>query len=143
LFSLLGTNFGGNGTTTFGLPDMKGTVAISQGNNPAGSSYVIGETGGMSTVALGRDQSPVHTHALRATSTVGTTNGPAGNVLARPQVTGSPKNTVANLYNTNPPDTVLNAPISPAGNGQTHDNLQPFLVLNYCICLRGIFPQRE
>jgi microcystin-dependent protein len=74
---------------------------------------------------------------------VGTTNNPAGNVLARPQVTGSPKNTVGNLYNTNQPDTVLNTPISPVGNGQTHDNIQPFLALNYCICLRGIFPQRQ
>ena len=142
LFALLGTKFGGNGTTNFALPNLQGNVAVAQGQLPGGSNYVLGGTGGVSTVALSRPQGPTHGHDLMATATTADNKSPAGNVLARPDVAGQTKTTVGKLYNPNPLDTKLNAPVSPIGNGQPHDNLQPFLVLNYCICTIGIVPPR-
>lgn len=143
LFSLLGTRFGGNGTTTFALPNLQGHVAIGQGQLVGGQDYALGEVGGVGAVGLSREQSPTHDHDLMAVAAVANAAGPAGAVLGRPQVSGNPQSVLGELYNSNAIDTVLNAPISPIGNGQLHDNHQPFLVLNYCICLRGIFPQRS
>jgi microcystin-dependent protein len=142
LFSLLGTRFGGNGTTNFGLPNMQGNVGIGQGQLPGGSNYNLGETGGASSIALSRPQGPTHGHSLMATVTTADKKGPAGNVLAKPEVPVQTKSIVGKLYNANPLDTTLNAPISTIGNGMPHDNLQPFLVLNYCICTVGIVPPR-
>lgn len=142
LFALLGTRFGGNGTTNFGLPNMQGNVAVGQGQFPGGSNYVLGATGGASTIALSRPQGPTHGHDLMATITAADQKGPAGGVLAKPEIPVQTKSTTGKLYNANPLDTALNAPISPIGNGQPHDNLQPFLVLNYCICTIGIVPPR-
>jgi microcystin-dependent protein len=142
LFSLLGTRFGGNGTTNFGLPNMQGNVAVGQGQLAGGSNYDLGGTGGASSIALSRPQGPTHGHDLMATVTAADKKGPAGNVLAKPEVPVQTKATVGKLYNPNPLDTKLNATISPIGNGEPHDNLQPFLVLNYCICTIGIVPPR-
>lgn len=142
LFSLLGTNFGGNGTTNFGLPNMQGNVGIGQGQLAGGSLYDLGDTGGSPTIALSRDQSPTHEHNLMGTVRQADSSGPANKVLARVQGTGTPRAPEGDIYNTNAVDTPLSAPISEVGNGQPHDNLQPFLVLNYCICINGIFPQR-
>jgi microcystin-dependent protein len=143
LFSLLGTRYGGNGTTTFGLPNLKGTVAVGQGQLIGGQTYDLGEVGGKGGVALSRPQSPTHDHDLMTVPAVANAQGPAGNVLGRPQIPGNPQSILGMLYNPNTIDTPLNAPISQIGNGQLHDNHQPFLVLNYCICLQGIFPQRS
>ncbi|HTB40826.1 MAG TPA: tail fiber protein [Reyranella sp.] len=142
LFALLGTRFGGNGTTNFGLPNMQGNVAVGQGQLTGGSNYVLGGIGGASSIALSRPQGPSHGHDLMATVTAADKKGPAGNVLAKPEVPVQTKATVGKLYNPNPLDTKLNATISPIGNGEPHDNLQPFLVLNYCICTIGIVPPR-
>jgi microcystin-dependent protein len=142
LFSLLGTLYGGNGTSNFALPNLQGQVAVGQGQADSGTTYDVGEEGGTTQVGLSREQNPPHTHFLMGTKQVADTNDPTGAVLARPEVAGAPKATVGNLYNTNPIDTVLSAPISPVGNGQPHDNTQPYLALNYCICLRGVLPRR-
>lgn len=142
LFSLLGTRFGGNGTTTFALPNLGGQVSIGQGQLAGGQSYDLGEVGGLGTVTLTRDEAPTHDHDLMALAAPSNAEGPAGNVLARPQVSGNPNPILGKLYNTNAPDTPLNAPITPAGKGLPHENRQPYLVLNYCICIRGILPQR-
>ena len=142
LFSLLGTRFGGNGTTNFGLPNMQGNVGVGQGQLAGGSNYNLGEIGGASTIAISRPQGPTHSHNLMATVTTADKKGPAGNVLAKPEVPVQTKSITGKLYNANPLDTTLNAPISTIGNGQPHDNLQPFLVLNYCICTVGIMPPR-
>ena len=142
LFSLLGTMYGGNGTTNFALPNLQGTVGVGQGQLPGGQNYDLGERGGNTNVAMSREQAPPHTHSLMATLKVATVSDPTGAVLARPEVSGSPKATMGNIYNANTPDTVLSAPVSPIGNGEGHDNVQPFLVLNYCICLSGMFPAR-
>lgn len=142
LFSLLGTAYGGNGTSTFGLPNLNGSVAVGQGQLLGGSFYDLGETGGATAVALSREQTPPHTHNLMATATQTNANTASGNVLGRPLGTGSPKAPETKIYSVNNPDTVIDAPISPVGGGGAHDNLQPYLALTYCICLYGIFPQR-
>jgi microcystin-dependent protein len=142
LFSLLGTTYGGNGTTTFALPNMQGNVAVGQGQLAGGSLYDLGESGGVTQAGLSRDQAPTHNHNFMATISVADQNSAAGNALARVQISAQPKNTVGNIYNQNTLDTAMNAPISPVGNGYTHDNTQPYLVLNYCICLRGVLPTR-
>jgi len=142
LFSLIGTTYGGNGTSTFQLPNLQGMVAVGQGQQPGQSVYSMGDVGGVPTVALSRLETPSHSHTLGAAGAVATQVSPAGNVLARPTVSGNPGSFVGKLYNTNTPDTPLNAPISTVGGGMLHDNLQPYLAINYCICVRGIFPQR-
>lgn len=142
LFSLLGTSYGGNGTTTFGLPNLQGNVAVGQGQLPGGSSYDLGEIGGASSIAVSREQSPTHTHDFMASAAVADQDNPGANVLARPFVSGNPGSIQGQIYNNNTLDTAMNAPITPVGNGMPHDNLQPFLALTYCICLTGIFPQR-
>ena len=142
LFSLIGTYYGGNGTSNFGLPNMQGNVAVGQGQALGGSTYVIGETGGATAVSLTRPQNPTHTHDLRATVLTADKNTAAGNVLARPEAATNPKAIEGKLYNPNTLDTQLNAPISQVG-GQPHDNTQPYLALTYCICIRGVFPPRQ
>ena len=143
LFSLIGTTYGGNGTTNFQLPNLQGQVAVGQGQADSGTPYVMGETGGTSTVTLNTTDMPIHSHNLMGTLQIADTNDPTGAVLARPQVSGTPKNIVGNLYNSNAIDTPVSATIAPSvSQNLPHDNLQPYLALNYCICLRGIFPQR-
>jgi microcystin-dependent protein len=142
LFALLGTNFGGNGTSNFGLPNLQGNVAVGQGQQPGGSQYDIGETGGVSAVALSRDQTAAHTHSLMASISQADANTASGNVLARAVGTANPQAPQGKIYNPNRADTQIDAPVSSVGGGQIHDNLQPYLALNYCISLYGIFPQR-
>jgi microcystin-dependent protein len=141
LFSLLGTNFGGNGTTTFALPNLQSRVPMHFGTSPTGNSYVIGETGGEENVQLNSTQMPQHVHMLLGT----TENGDAA--LADPgQVLAQSFNPSAapNYYS---PDTTLQLlnPLSvlPAGNGLPHSNLQPYLAISWCIALGGIFPSRN
>lgn len=142
LFSLLGTYYGGNGTSNFALPNLAGAVAVGQGQLPGGSIYDMGETGGASSVALTLQTGPNHTHSLMASITAASSNTPANGVLARSVGTGTPKAQEGKIYSTLAADTVINAPITPAGNGQVHDNTQPYLALTYCICMTGIFPPR-
>jgi microcystin-dependent protein len=142
LFSLLGTRFGGDGRVTFALPNLSGQVSVGQGQLIGGQMYDLGDVGGAGAVALSRDQTPTHDHDLMTVPAAATAQGPAGAVLARPSVSGNPQAILGKIYNTNTPDTALNAPISQAGKGLTHENRQPYLVLNYCICTQGIFPPR-
>jgi microcystin-dependent protein len=142
LFSLLGTAYGGNGTSNFALPNLGGNVALGQGQLLGGSFYSIGETGGMTGVALSREETAPHTHNLMATIVQTNTNTASGNVLGRATGAGSPRGAESKIYSDIAPDTVIDAPISPVGGGSVHDNTQPYLGLNYCICIAGIFPQR-
>ena len=148
LFSLLGTYYGGNGTTNFALPNLQGRVGIGQGTGPGLSSYDLGESGGEETVALPPGASAVHSHSLNATTAHGAGNAPAGNLLATGQTGAGREANTASIYNAARPDTTLAAKsITPAGGsgGGTlpHNNVQPFLVLRYCIALQGVFPQRS
>lgn len=143
LFSLLGTQFGGNGTANFALPDLRGRGAVGQGTLAGGAAYTMGAQGGAETVTLTTATMPAHSHSLNATTTQGTTNAPAGGVLAT-LASGTPRDRdVGNIYDAAAPNTALvPASVPLAGSGQPHNNIQPSLVLRYCIALNGVFPSR-
>jgi microcystin-dependent protein len=143
LFSLLGTYYGGNGTTTFGLPDLRGRVPIGQGQGPGLSDYDIGGVQGVETVTLLATQSPSHSHPFQAFAVQATTNAPSGALPAQGRSTGRGAPAV-NTYA--PPQTAVplaSGQVNPAGNGQPHNNLQPYLTLNWCIAMQGIYPPRS
>jgi len=143
LFSLLGTQFGGDGRSTFGLPDMRGRVPVGQGSLAGGSTYLIGEQDGVETVTLTTATMASHSHALNATTVDGTTNAPSGAVLAAPAKGTLQGKDRGNIYNPGGPNATLTpASVSQAGGNQPHNNIQPMLVLRYCIALRGVFPSR-
>jgi microcystin-dependent protein len=144
LFSLLGTNFGGNGTSNFALPDLQGRIPIGQGTAIGGSSYVMGETGGEETVSLQASTTAAHTHSLNVTTVHGSINIPTGQLLATAQTGGLQGSNKGNIYNPAAPDTGLVAgSITTAGGSQPHNNIQPSVVLRYCIALEGVFPPRS
>jgi microcystin-dependent protein len=131
LFSLLGTTYGGNGQTTFALPDLRGRAPIHFGQGPGLQNYALGEVGGEEAVTLTAPQLPSHTHAQPATNGQETTNRPNNALPAR-----------GGVYS-NESDGSAFHPTSAAGGGQPHDNRSPFLTLNYIIALEGIFPSRN
>jgi microcystin-dependent protein len=134
LFSLLGTTYGGNGTSTFALPNLQGNVPVHFGQLQGGGNYVMGQVGGMPGVALNNDQTG-HTH-IPSANTVGTLNNPAG---AFPAAAGG----VQNFATATDGTTLAAAELPTFGGGQPHNNLQPLLVVNICIALQGIFPSRN
>lgn len=133
LFQLIGTTYGGDGQTTFGLPDLRGRAPLHQGQGPGLSNYVIGQSGGTESVTIGATQMPAHRHLMRASTAAATgAAGPTG-VLAAPSV--------AMYDNANVPTIAMaGAAITPVGAGQPHENMAPFLAVNYIISLFGIFP---
>lgn len=138
LFSILGTTYGGNGQTTFALPDLRSRAAMGDGSSVFGN-YVLGENLGGETFTVTTSNMPSHTHtaALRASNLVGNTNDPVDNSLAR--VSG------VTAYSTVDPTANLNAGdvvVSPAGGGQAVSKTSPALTMNYCIALVGVFPPR-
>ena len=136
LFSLLGTTYGGNGQTTFALPDLQGRAVVHTGQGPGLSQYDLGEMGGQESVALSTSQMPAHSHALQVNGQAATAATASGNY---PGVsTGS----VGNAYGTATAGTMPAGTISQTGSGTPHDNRQPYLILNYVIALQGIYPQR-
>jgi microcystin-dependent protein len=146
LFSLLGTNFGGDGQSTFELPNLQGRVPIHFGQSAGTSQYVIGQTGGVETVTLTQNQIPAHSHLVNVNAAAGTTATPGTTTyLAAGPPTGSgPNATMLDLYTTNASTTTLNAAtIANTGGSQPHSILQPFLVVTYVIALQGIFPSRN
>ena len=133
LFSILGTTYGGNGTSTFALPNLQGRVVRHWGNGPSGT-FVLGETAGVPSVTLALNQIS-HSHPVKAAATANAFSG-AGNFPA-----SAPSGQL--LYGATS-NTSLNATIvSTAGVTGPHNNLQPYLVLEYCIALVGIFPSRN
>jgi len=146
LFSLLGTNFGGNGTSTFGLPDLRGRLAIQQGQGPGLSNYILGETTGNATNTLLSNQIPLHTHLINASSAVGTTSSPAGAILAEgPKQGVGPGAITEKFYNGSAPNVTMNAnaiAVNSGGNNP-YSITQPYLVVTHIIALQGIFPARN
>ncbi len=143
LFSLLGTYYGGNGVSTFALPDLRGRVPIGQGQGAGLSPYVIGSQQGVETVTLTSSQSPAHSHAFPAFASAATTNAPGGALPAEGHGTGrgSPAvNTYAPLATAAP---LAVGQVGVAGSGGAHNNRQPNLALNWCIALQGIYPSRS
>jgi microcystin-dependent protein len=134
LFSILGTTYGGDGENTFGLPDLSGRMPVHAGDGPATSDVNLGQRDGAEVVSLQASQVPQHRHPLSAVSDPGTTNQISGQRLANsgaaPLVYAPPANLVP-LH----PDAVTDQ-----GSGGAHDNMQPFLTMNYCIALVGVFP---
>lgn len=141
LFSLLGTTFGGNGTTTFALPDLRSRVANHFGQGPGLSSYVMGQLAGTETVTLLATQIPAHTHLWTASSGDASQNPPLNAYLGKVNRTN-----IGYLNGFAAPGgsaVVLGNTPSNAGGGQPHTNIQPVLTLNFCIATQGIFPSRN
>jgi microcystin-dependent protein len=144
LFALLGTSYGGNGTSTFQLPNLQGQVPIHQGTG-GGSTYVTGEASGTANVTLLSTQMPQHTHLANAvTSTSGNVKEPAGAYPATVQISGETKGGTVNTYSTATPNATMNASaIGTSGGSLPHNNMQPYLVVSFCIAMSGLFPSRN
>jgi microcystin-dependent protein len=137
LFSLLGTTYGGDGKSTFALPNMQGNTPMHPGQGPGLSLHDLGETGGSETVSLLESEIPSHAHTLRAATDPGDLKIPTpARALARSQGANAYQTTTTGLVMMS--DNVL----APAGGDQPHNNMQPYLTLNFCIALQGVFPPR-
>jgi microcystin-dependent protein len=136
LFQLIGTTYGGDGEETFALPNLQGRLPIHQGSG-GGSTYQMGEMAGVESVTLTTQQIPNHTHSLLATSVLASSPDPGGNVLAQSRTAA------VDLYLEDSPTTPL-APtsITAVGGSQPHENMHPYLCINYIISLFGIFPSQ-
>jgi microcystin-dependent protein len=136
LFSLLGTQYGGDGQTTFALPDLQGRVAIGAGYGAGLTQRNNGDKGGQEVVALTIAQMPKHTHNLKAASGAANTKAPNGNLLANSSTTP--------IYSNQTADTTLRSSvIATTGNNQPHENMQPFTTMTCIIALEGIYPSRN
>jgi microcystin-dependent protein len=145
LFSILGTTYGGNGTTNFQLPDLQSRVCIGAGQGPGLQNYALGQKGGVESVTLAVPQMPPHTHVASGNYSPfvqagsGDETNPSGGFLA--------SSTGGDLYssdpNTNMGPTPVVATIGPAGSNAPHENQQPYLGMNYVVCMYGIFPARN
>jgi microcystin-dependent protein len=133
LFALVGTFYGGDGKSTFALPNLQGSVPVHAGQGSGLSQYFLGQQSGSEAVTLLQSEIPIHTHQLSFSEESGNANNPAGATFG----TGE---TVYAL----PANTVQMAPqaLAPAGGSLPHNNLMPYLVVNFCIAMQGVFPQR-
>jgi microcystin-dependent protein len=144
LFALLGTTFGGNGTTTFQLPDLRSRLPLGMGQGAGLTNYIQGEIAGteLVTVATANMPAGAHTHTIGANNaTSGSVPTPASNTLLSSGYAASATVTPVNIYSTTAP-TLAMGTVSPVG-GQPHTNIQPVLAINYCICISGLFPSRN
>jgi microcystin-dependent protein len=136
LFALLGTTYGGDGVTTFALPDLRGRIPVHNGQGAGLSAYVLGQAGGFEGVTLNANQIASHSHVPQCTPEPGNSTGPGGAVWA--STSGD------NLYAASTPGASMAAQaIGSAGGSQPHENRQPYLGLNYIIALEGLFPSRS
>jgi len=135
LFSLLGTTYGGDGRTTFGLPDLRSRVMMHEGTGPGLSNRRLGTKTGQETVTLTVNQMPSHSHNQKASSGTPSTNNPENNTLASPSRT--------KIYADNADVAMHASTIGATGGGQAHNNLQPYTVLNCIIATQGIYPSRN
>ena|SRR5436309_13461148 len=132
LFNLIGTTYGGDGQSTFALPDLRGRIPLHFGNG-----FTLAETGGVETVTLTVSQIPAHSHALLGTGNFGDKTSPQGNVGAKASVVN------VSGYGTDQPTTPVSpASIGPVGGSQPHNNFQPYLCVDFIISLFGIFPSQ-
>ena len=132
VFQVIGTTYGGDGQETFAVPDLRSRVPVHQGQS-TGSSYQIGQTGGVEAVTLTTQQMPVHTHPFLVSSDTGAQIQPGGNVVG--------SGASVTLFRPIVPNQAMAPSVSPAGGSQPHENMQPYLVINYIISLFGVFPQ--
>lgn len=145
LFSLLGTTYGGNGTTTFALPNLHGAAPMAPGQGPGLSNHDLGETGGTTTVTLTAPENAMHSHALQGSTAQASSGAPQAAVYALGRVSTP----VGPLwpYSSQAPDTLLNPgailPAGPVGGNQPHNNLMPYLAVYFIIALTGMYPPRS
>ena len=137
LFSILGTTYGGNGTTNFALPNLQGRVPIHAGTGSGLSTYILGQTGGAESVTLTSSQIPSHNHSLACQTAGGTQASPGSNFPAT-DGTGN-----ALSYATTANATMAATAVGTSGGSQAHSNIQPYLTLNFYIATQGIFPSRN
>ena len=140
LFALIGTTYGGDGVTTFALPDLRGRVPVHQGTGPGLSTYIIGQTGGSETVTLTGNQLPAHTHAVTPPASDGpaTATDPAGRVFTvRTDGGNAFTATVTGVMGGG------GSPLPNQGGGVPHNNIQPYLCVTFVIAVEGIFPSRN
>lgn len=128
LFQLIGTTYGGDGQSTFALPDLRGRIPVHQGNG-----FILAETGGAEEITLTVNQIPAHTHPLLASAGPGNSNAPGGNITG--------ESAAVKIYISESPTANLNPQaVSPVGGSQPHTNFQPYLCVDFIISLFGIFP---
>jgi microcystin-dependent protein len=136
LFSLLGTTYGGNGTSNFAVPDLRGRAPIHQGQGAGLSPYVVGQPGGSETATLFQANMPSHSHSINAVAKTGNSTTPAGNL---PAIGGKPE-----YYSTGSANTTMNASmVGPTGSSTPFSILSPYLAISYIIAITGIFPTRN
>ncbi len=134
LYSLLGTTYGGDGRTSFALPDLRGRTPIHTGSDGFGPFHTLGQKSGEETHTLTTSEMPQHDHILTASNTDGNTANTNNNILARE--VGDPYTTPSNLIG-------VSSAITNVGGGQAHNNMMPYLAVNFCIALQGLFPSRN
>ena len=140
LFSLLGTTYGGDGRTNFALPDLQGRSPMAPGQGPGLSLYDLGQTGGSDTVTLISSQLPTHRHVLNGTAAGGNKSDPTGNIWATP---GAARGLKAYDSQQGTATAMESGAVSQTGSSSPHNNLQPYLVLNFIIALQGVYPPRS
>jgi microcystin-dependent protein len=136
LFSLLGTTYGGNGTSNFALPNMQGNCSMHPGQGPGLSLHDLGETGGAETITLLESEIPSHTHSVMADGLFATKTAAAGNSLAK-------TTSVGNIYDPTSAKQLNPNCVTPSGGSLPHNNMMPYLTLNWCIALQGVYPARS
>ncbi len=141
LFSLLGTTYGGNGVSTFGLPDLRGRASMSYGTGPGGTQIAQGQSSGQETNTLTQATVPAHSHTISAVNTAGATTSLVPDATTSSGV-GNKTGIPFAIYNTTTTGLTPLAPTGPSGGNAAHTNLMPFTVVNYCIAIQGIFPSR-
>jgi len=140
VFAIIGTTYGGDGVTTFAVPDLRGRLPVGQGNGPGLTPRVLGQAFGSESVTLLTTQIPSHTHALVASTAAATASSPATGVFAQ----NGADSFYTTVPTTNPqPQTFNAASVQSAGGTQPHDNIMPTTAINYIMCLAGIFPSRN
>lgn len=144
LFSLLGTTYGGDGKSTFALPNLQGSVPMHPGQGPGLSLHDLGEQGGSETVTLLVSEMPAHTHTQLAHGGDATTPNPNGQLLAKGLWDDGTAAGLVGAYSSQAPNTTMSPlALAPAGGSLPHNNMMPYLSLNFCIALQGVFPPRS
>lgn len=151
LFSILGTTYGGDGRTTFGLPALRGRVPMHYGQGPGLSNHPLGQKSGVENVTLNTNQIPSHTHGINASGTLrvvredGNTAEPAGAAIANvsPDTTMAYNNSTAPDADAAANSVVVSATATNTGGNQDHTNMQPYLAVNFIIALQGTYPSRN
>lgn len=145
LFSLLGTTYGGNGSTTFAVPNLCGRVPIGMGSGTNLTTKTLGSTGGAETVTLTATQIPAHTHELTETTATATTSVPSPTVVpatAQLPASGASSAKSVNVYAPSSGNPTVTSSTTSSGGNQAHENMMPYLTINYIICVAGIYPSR-